>query len=541
MSQSTKAGAPSLNFPRNCALLSCLYAPSIWMMATLRPLWRDSDAYLQLVYPPLVTTFWGHGPAYCYLAKIPLFLGEQWERWQGVAVTPPEPGMSALTDTGVVLLILLQHLALGAAAYYFIRSISVSFWIQLALALLWASNAFSYTFAHCTGSETLSVILLILLAGKGLRLVRSRAEPAWSDWYFFAVTLCLALLTRHANALLVLLLPVTFFLSWARNRLASRFSSGKRVARWHRALGSRQLRWATIALAIGVASAAVANSLPLYLARKTHLHPHSRLGHTFSWRLQFLKTLPPAERASLLETVAARARSAQTRQLVTLLRQMHDEGANVVGRSFAQRAAPLLFPGEAQVPWEKLDLALNDMAYAFLLPPTPQHWKVVRTEFAAALKMPVTDITDQLFDTTAYFFGHPDEMPACANLATFRNTSAAAITRIPIERPYFHLWRGLNYNKAVVVWFVALLLFVAIARRKRVNSGAIPSFGITLVAIGLLMAALACLLAEFLPRYTLPIWLLLLLSFFTLLGMTAELMFAPGSKEKSAGQLPRLG
>ena len=545
MSQSTKAGAPALNLLQNCALLLCLFAPSVWMMATLRPLWRDSDAYLQLTHHPLVTTFWGHGPAYCYLAKIPLFLGERWERWQGVAGTPPEAGLSALTDTGVVLLILLQHLALGAAAYYFIRSISGSFWIRLALALLWASNALFYTFAHCTGSETLSVILLIVLTGKGLRLVKSRREPAWSDWYLFAITLFLALLSRHANVLLILLLPVTFVFSWARSRMASRSSSGKPEQRWRSAVGSRQLRQAAIALAIGVACVAVANSLPVYLARKTKLHPHSRLGHTLSWRLQFLKTLPPAERAALLAQVAARARSAETRQLVTLLGQMHEEGADVVGRSFAQRAAPLLFPGEAQVPWEKLDLALNEMAYTFLLPPTPQHWKVVQKEFAGALRMPVTEIADQLFDTTGYFFEHPDEMPACANLATFRNTSAAAINRIPVERPYFHLWQMLNYKKAVVIWFAVLLLLVGFARGKKVNAGAIPSFGITLVAIGVVMVAFACLLTEFLPRYALPMWLLLLLSFFILLGTGAELLLraaaTESSKEKSAGQLPRLG
>src|SRR5688572_6688414 len=124
MSQSTKAGVPALNLIKNCALLLCLFAPSLWMIATVPPLWRDSDAYLQLTVHPLLTTFMGHGPAYCYLVKIPLFLGEQLERWQGIAVAAVESGLPPLTDTGVWLLIVAQHLALGGAAFYFTRSIT---------------------------------------------------------------------------------------------------------------------------------------------------------------------------------------------------------------------------------------------------------------------------------------------------------------------------------------------------------------------------------------------------------------------------------
>ena len=535
MSQSRRVGAPALNFLKDCALLLCLFAPSAWMIATVPPLWRDSDAYLQLIHHPLVTTFWGHGPAYCYLAKIPLFLGEHWERWQGIVSTPSEPGLSALTDTGVWLLILMQHVALGAAAFYFIRSISCFFWIRLALALLWASNALFYTFAHCTGSETLSLILLVVLVAKGLRLIKSRREPRWTDWYLFAITLCFSLLSRHANVMLVVLLPVAFVLTWAQNRVAGRVSFSETERRWRRALGARQLRQATVALAVGLACAAVANALPHYLARKAKLPPHSRIGHTLLWRLQFLKTLPAPERAALLQKVANRARSAETRQLVALLGQMHEEGVDILGKAFAQRAAALLYPGEAQVPWLKLDLAQNKMAHAFLLPPTRQHWQAAASEFKAALKMPVTDIGDQLFDTTGYFFVHQDEMPACANLVTFRGTTAEGINRIPFEYVYFHFGRGVNYRIALMIWFGSWLALAVVARWRKVEAGSTIAFGLVLVALGLLMTASACLLTEFIPRYALPMWLLLLLSFSILIGAAADLVVRSCSRRPVGG------
>jgi hypothetical protein len=525
----------ALGFLRNGVLLLVLFAPSAWMIATAPPLWRDVDAYNQLTRHPLLATYWGHAPAYCYAAKIPLFLGEQWERWRGITSPKTEIGSTPLTDSGVGLLIFAQHLALCGAAFYFIIAISKVFWIRLALALAWASNALFYTFAHCVGSETLSVILVVLLVGKGLRLIRSRDEPRWIDWYIFAVLLCLCLLSRHINSWLILLLPVTFLLACGTQR-------------WRRWLAARTFRQAVIALAIGLACLATAHFATRDLARKTKVHIHSRIGYTFLWRLHFLKKLSPPARAALLQKVSARTHSKEAHQLVTLLGQMHAEGANLGAEPFTKRAIPLLFPNETIVPWEKLDIALNQMAYAFLLPPTPEHLQAARTDFVTALKMPVTEISSFLFETTAYYFEHKEEMPACTELVTFRGTSAETIRRIQSQHFYFQLYHGLTYNRVFVIWFASLVAFVVVARWRKVSAGPIIAFAIALTAVGLLMVASSCLLGELLPRYTLPMWQLLLPSFFILVGGTADLLVRGGvvagpapDLKQSAGQQPTLG
>jgi hypothetical protein len=284
---------------------------------------------------------------------------------------------------------------------------------------------------------------------------------------------------------------------------------------------------------------AVASSLTHYLARKTKLHPHSRIGYTFVWRLHFLTALSPPARTELLRKIMGRTHSRDVRQLLGLLAQMHDEGADVNTTAFTERAIPLLFPGETQVPWEKLDIALNEMTFAFLLPPTREHLQAARRDFVAALNMSLTEITDQLFDTTAYFFAHQDRMPACAGLVTFRGTRAETINRIPFERGYFHLWRGTDYKVAIMVWFGSWLALVMVGRRKKIKSGATAAFAIVLAFLGLMLTGSTCLLTEFLPRYALPMWLLLLLSFSILIGAAADIVIK--GKEKSAGQLPRLG
>src|SRR2546423_1233628 len=170
-----------------------------------------------------------------------------------------------------------------AALFCFIRTVSQFFWVHLALAVLLATNPLLYTFAHCLGSETLGLILIVVLATKGLRLIHGRREPRLMDWYLFAVTLCFCVLSRELNLGLILLLPAAFFLAWACSRaLLLRHSQERERQRQQRAL---YLRQAFVAIAIGVACVAVANSLKQNLARKTHLHPHSRIGFTFLWRL----------------------------------------------------------------------------------------------------------------------------------------------------------------------------------------------------------------------------------------------------------------
>jgi hypothetical protein len=515
------------------------------MIATIPPLWRDLDAYNQVTQDPLVATFWGHAPAYCYAAKVPLFLGDQLERLRGIAVTSPRSESFQLTNSGVWLLIIAQHLALCGAAFYFILAISKFFWVRLVLALIWASNAFFYTFAHCVGSETLSMILVALVVVRALRLTRSRCEPRWIDWYFFAIGLCLCVLSRHVNLWLILLLPTAFLLSWAQSRASSLLASGDRQRRWLRQLGARALRQAVIATAIGIACLAVANSSTQALARKTRFHPHSRIGFTFLWRLHFLKTLSPPSHIALLRKVAARTHSTDARKLIALLEQMHEEGAGLNAEPFLQRAIHLLFPLGGAVQWEKLDGALNEMAFAFLLPPTPEHLHVARTEFVAALKMPVTEISSYLFEATAYYFQHKDEMPACAELSTFRGANADQIRLTPSQHRYFRLWEGLTYNKALAIWFSSLLVFAVMALRKKVNAAAISAFGIALTAVGLLMIASTCLLGAFIPRFGLPMWQLLLLSLYIFVGGTADLFATAGFKrfarpsmesKQSAGQ-----
>ena len=63
-----KFGAPAI-------LLAVILAPSIWMLSSIPPLWRDVDAYVQLTRLPGFETILRYGPLYCFIARIPLYFG----------------------------------------------------------------------------------------------------------------------------------------------------------------------------------------------------------------------------------------------------------------------------------------------------------------------------------------------------------------------------------------------------------------------------------------------------------------------------------
>ncbi len=495
-------------------LLLCLLAPSVWMMATIPPLWRDADAYVQLTHDPRISKFWGHAPVYCYTAKVPLFLGEQWERFRGQPPVPRTfPSQLPLTDSGIALLIAAQHLGLSLAALLFITAVTRPFWRRLLLSVLWASHALFYTFAQCVGSETLGLILIVWLAARAVRLVQSTVEPAWTDWYFFGGLLLICMLTRDLNSALAAILPLAFLIPGTWDLITR--SRGQKVARY--------FTQAIIATALGIACLAIAPSVPETLARKTRLHPHSRIGYTFLWRLHSLSYLPPATRASLMRKVSERAPSEQVRRLIQLYEQMMNEQSEPLdSTAFGSRAVEI-FGGIPH--WEELDAGFKRMAFTFLWPPPPELCNIIKTDFVAVLKLPSTEISDYLFTTTAFYFFHKDGMPGLGHLSTYQHGATdATIEALPSQHRYFRFWQHLTYRAAVALWLGVLFALIWAARRKGSRISATTGLAVALVLVGLFQTSVTCVVHDYEPRFNISMWELLLLSLFLLFGNLLDLL-----------------
>src|SRR5450759_3303797 len=162
---------PALEWGATLLLLVLLFAPSIWMLSVIPPLWRDIDAYIQVTQPPGAQTILQYGPLYCLVARIPLYFGYAAD---SLRVGNPVPPVAfflhpTLTYSGVLALLLSQHVALCCSAFYLISVVSRLFSVRLLLAGAWAANPLFYTFAHSVGSEALSMVLLLSFGATGIK------------------------------------------------------------------------------------------------------------------------------------------------------------------------------------------------------------------------------------------------------------------------------------------------------------------------------------------------------------------------------------
>ena len=262
-------------------VLAILIAPSIWLLATVPPLWRDSDGYNQITGKLGEMTIVHFPPLYCFAARIPLYLGKLAECLRSGAELPGTGffGAPHLTDTGIFSLVCAQHLLLQFSLWFFVRTLRAAAAAEIVVALLLAANASFYSFAHCVGSEAVSIAATIWLVALCLRIMRTRL-PTPPDWCWLGVSLAACIFSRHINAVLVLILPCACVIAAAFRMLRGRFSARRDIVPW--------LRTATLATLVGVTSILFAKGAVRLLSHEFHAKIRSTLGSTFLWRLKFL-------------------------------------------------------------------------------------------------------------------------------------------------------------------------------------------------------------------------------------------------------------
>ena len=361
-----------LKFGAPFVLSAVLLTPSIWMLSVIPPLWRDVDAYAQVTLPPGPGTILLYSPLYCFAARVPLYLGYAIDCLrEGISLPTPRFFVNPLlTDSGVFVLLLLQHLALCCSTYYLIASASRVFWVRLILVTTWAVNPLFYTFAHSVGSEALSMILLLLIGATGLRIVQSSLKVARRKWLFLGILLWLYILTRHINAVVAALMPTVFILLGTYHLIVVRFTRSQALSRWRWLKAKQALQKATLAVAVSTSCLLLANASVRILCYGARIPYYSTLGLSFLYRLKFLAVLPPEKRDQLFNEVTKHTSSEDIKKTISLLRLSFPIGApNWDVQEFNQKARTLLFTRQTDPYDERYAVLLNRMALAFLYPP----------------------------------------------------------------------------------------------------------------------------------------------------------------------------
>jgi hypothetical protein len=520
-----------LGFAAAFVVVIVLLGPSIWMLRAIPPLWRDVDAYLQVTRPPGRETILQYGPTYCFVARVPLYLGQAIDCLRAGA---PLPTLSffanpVLSNSGVFFLLLSQHLSLCFASFHLIAGTTRLFWVRWILAAAWAANPLFYTLAHCVGGETLSMILVLLMGTTGLKIIRHSRTIPKIEWILFGLLLWLCILTRHINAALAAVLPLTFVLLSVCRLIGTRFARSQSVRRWHRLRWQQAFQNAAVAVAIGVSCIVLANASLRALCYVANIPYRSVVGFAFLGRLKFLAALPIEQRNQLLDQATKNTRSADVKNLISLLRnEFTGRTANWDIGAFKKSAQGSLFSPRGDLAGQqRFDSALNGMVRAFLWPPEKIFVRAVAADFKRSQQITIPEVVAFLFVTTRFYFSHRDVMPQCASLITFRDKNADQIFAVFRNHSYFRHPKKLAYDALLLLWLAFLALRVVIAKIRKREAADLSSYTAALVLVGLVMMFANCLLAVFQPRYTLPMWELAIISLAILLGGIADALFSP--------------
>jgi len=503
-----------------------LAIPSFWLLLSVPPLWRSVDAYNQTVRPPGLVTILLHGPLYCTLSRVPL--------WFGYLISGSGPAESLghfikhsqLTDAGVYSLVVLQHAALWCGAVYLIYAIASTLLLRLFLAVVFASQPLFYAFAHCVGSEALSMIVILLLAASGVRLMLRYPDIGARDWIIFTVFLAAASLTRHINCVIAAVLPLATTgimierglrrLAGDQNATAAKVQLPKAAKVW------------LMSIATGVIGLIFATSVTHFLCWRARTPWRSTFGYTFVWRLNFLETMQPDQRRQLLEMIASKCGIPESRQLLDVLRDSIDRNQPWEPGAFVQETHSSLSDTEMKFHSEKFDRVLNEIASAFLYPPVAPLRSVALTDFTTATRYTESDIVQFLFVNTDYFFSHPDKMPQCSGLKTFREPrDRLAAAR---EFSYFHWWNLLSFCAWSMFGLILLFSALVLDYKRHGENTPLILFAVSLWVVGVAMGVLNCFLAQLQPRFILPMMELLLLSLIILCGVLLRGFELPNSR-----------
>ena len=514
--------SPVLEWSAALLPLVLLVAPSIWMLSVIPPLWRDVDAYIQVTQPPGPQTILQYGPLYCLVARIPLYLGYALDCLRAGNPVPPIAFLlhPTLTDSGVLALLLSQHAALCGSAFYLISVASRFFLVRLLLAVLWTLNPLFYTFAHCVGSETLSMILLLLLGATGIRIVSHRRKIPGMEWLLFGLLLWLSMLTRHLNALLAMLMPVTFFLLSAHWLIMAAFTRSRLRRRGQRLRARQGLQRAAVTLVIGLSCIVLANASLRGLCYAAHIPYQLQVGWTFLWRLEFLAKLPPETANDFLDRVAKDVIAPDVKNVISQLRGAIHETTDWESTAFMREVQTTLLAPRSTSQKELMPV-LNRTLRAFLWPPRDLIASAVAADFAKARMTTIPNVARSLFVHTIFYYSHRDAMPGYASLVTFRDKSADEILSCYKRHPYFYHRKEFSYNFPWCLWLV-MISVLALSTKKKSGEMAIVYYAAALTLVGLTMMLANCLLIEFQPRYTLPMWELTIISLTLVFGRSME-------------------
>ena len=483
-------------------LAAILALPSLYLLFTFPPLWRDSDGFFQVYERFNHVTILHWPPLYCFAARIPIALGHviasvaTGHGLVGFHFAPPQ-----FTNLGIYLLLITQHATLIGTLFLICIVLTESFFIRVLISLLFILNPALYAFAHCVGSEAMSNFLILLTAMFGYQCVTERRvsrELAGA----FGGALCGAILSRHVNEILAGLVPFALLLALVLKPFRSPGDAQGEPSSSSRAYVQRFLNF----FLLGLASILVANTIILGACVLTKTPFRSKLGAVFVWRLDYLSKLSSASQKEILDKVDTNLSDPAITFALNRIRELLMDKSPWDPDAMPKALVEWISGHNSTNPKRILseaDQKLNRVALQFLLHGGADFWGTVMHDFWISLNDSSSDICREPFRTTDLLvdWSTQTKFQPIQHLSTFDRGHAS----------YDSKWQQdfyLGIGKSVKLFYELLFMILSASWIFIVRRELTPPISLYIVSLAISGAAMCfanCALTYMLPRFELPL------------------------------------
>jgi hypothetical protein len=500
--------------PSFLILVLLLSWPSIWFFAKIPVLWNYMDGFLQVSTKPSAANLIVWPPLYCFGARFPMLIGYLIGGGT-VKAAVRYIDHPVLTNSAVLMLIITQHLALLGASLVFVRTISKRTFVQIVVALIFSSFSFLYAAVHTVGSESGSIVLILLIAAFSVEIARS-SQLNFRRWIVLSGLLSAAVLTRHINAVL-LLLPVFA-------AAVPRLNDGRGALEACRNAASRALA----ALAAGVTALALANCLIWLGCLRAKVDHRSMVGLTFLARIDQLRNAP----GRFSEFVDEMAYHLSDPVLVETLQQLNRANEeHQVGSDFITKAKTTIeevlkahgFSSNAPSFRRLMDEKFNALTTATLLTEPASFRQAVASDWLEGQTWLCGFFTHCSISGTAIDWDNDplsSKMQPLHGLATFSNFSFTDLNALAKN------FTGPCLADEIAVWHlvVAICILSVVAVILRVPAWNTVT-AVSMLVVGELVYLLSCSVAGQVWRYGIPFLELVMCAALTQLAGILDVLF----------------
>jgi hypothetical protein len=486
-------------------LLAILSIPSLYILLTLPPLWRDSDGFNEIAstFAPKGIIHWL--PGYCLGGRLIVFggsiaaslLGGHGIPYLSISITP-------LNDAGIYTLILVQHLFLIFSLFYAVRTFGIGFQMRILFAAFFALTPWLYIYANCIGSEAFSNPLVYLIAACGWNCFRASQLDRRTIVFYFSLLLAAAL-TRQINAVLAAGLPIAL-LPFAGQELFLRGTAPLSTGAQSRFRSTRRF---LIFVVVGLSAIGTSLLVQQTMCWLFRVPFRSTFGETFEWRLSYLERLPEQERTAIFSRISTKLGDPVVTEALDALNRSLTEGDKWTDMFLFYKIDEILVRtglNEMQRRTWQIDLRLNRIATCVLLSGEPHFLKAAWSDFQRSPFFAQSDLAYSPFILTDWLqtqLSYP-RYGRLRGLSSFRHEPGyyiAAWERIP----YVHLFYGIPML-VMASLTIAFGGFALVCASGDSATKAGTSYAACMIVVGILICLANCFSTFLGARFYLPVY-----------------------------------